>query len=130
MPEQVIIIPNWHPTTLNKLFGANIGGRTRLKRCDSGLVKAYGLQAGITKATGRRRVDLCLYQPNRRHMADPDAFWKSTLDALVRCGYLVNDSSKWCELGQVSYIIGRPKEARIFLTDIRGLNEMELGGEG
>jgi hypothetical protein len=39
----------------------------------------------------------------RQRGADPDAYWKSLLDALVHAGLLVDDSPKWCELGPVRF---------------------------
>jgi Holliday junction resolvase RusA-like endonuclease len=34
---------------------------------------------------------------------DVDAYWKATLDALVRCGLLRHDSPGWAEITPVIY---------------------------
>ena len=47
------------------------------------MIGGHALEAGIPRATGRRRVSLHIVLAPRQRAGDPDAFWKSTLDALV-----------------------------------------------
>jgi Holliday junction resolvase RusA-like endonuclease len=48
-------------------------------------------------------VSLQIILPPRERRCDPDAYWKSTLDALVHAKMLINDSSVWVELGSVDF---------------------------
>jgi hypothetical protein len=118
MPTYRLTLPAWHPTPVNRLVGAHFGTRARRKRHDRELVAAHALAAGIPRATRRRRVQLCITLGPRQRAADPDAYWKSTLDALVACGQLVNDSRQWVELGPVTFARGPAPATSIVLEDL------------
>ena len=60
----------------------------RLKKADREVVGLHARLSGIPPATGRRRVSLVLTLAPRQRGGDPDAYWKSTLDALTACGLL------------------------------------------
>lgn len=117
-------IPNWMPTSLNKLLG-NWRRRARLKKADQQMVAVYCHQAGVPKASGKRRVNVTILQPASTpgRMPDPDNLLKSLLDALVQAGMLVDDSSKWLTQGKVE-ILREPTvaalETVIELEDIIG----------
>jgi Holliday junction resolvase RusA-like endonuclease len=51
---------------------------------------------------------------------DPDASWKSVLDGLVHARMLIDDSRKWCKLGDVTFERGSERATTIQLTDIDG----------
>jgi Holliday junction resolvase RusA-like endonuclease len=51
---------------------------------------------------------------------DPDASWKSVLDGLVHAHMLIDDSRKWCKLGDVTFERGSERATTIQLTDIDG----------
>lgn len=101
--QWTVVIPNWHPTSVNVLLGAAYAGRgarfmaARRKREDAAMLAAYCRLADVPRATGPRRVSLTLGLGPRQRSPDPDNLWKSLLDGLVKCGMLVDDSSKWCE---------------------------------
>lgn len=110
-------IPDFHPARLNQLLGHHYR-RGRLKRDDAMLVAHHLVQARVPRATGKRRVSLRLTLAPRQRAGDPDAYWKSLLDALVRCGALVDDNRHWCELGPVTFERGTRLETVIILEEV------------
>jgi hypothetical protein len=119
--RHVLVIPGWHPARLNDLMGGGHWARRhRLKKADRQLVAAYTKAAGVPQATGRRRVSLELTLAPRQRAADPDAYWKSALDALVACGLLVDDSRQQLQLGTVTFRRGPARQTRIVLEDLAG----------
>jgi hypothetical protein len=112
-----LIIPAWHPAKLNELLG-HWAQRHRLKRGDRELVGYYARLAGIPLAVLPRRVSLRIILGPRERAADPDAYWKSLLDALVHCGGLVNDNRQSVELGTVEFHRGPKRSTEITLEDL------------
>lgn len=112
-------IDRWHPTRLNVLLAACWQVRARKKRFDADIVKAMFLGAETPRAKGKRRVSLEIVLGPRQRGADPDAYWKSVLDALVQCGALRDDSRIWCELGEVRFDRGKNWGTTIVLEDIQ-----------
>lgn len=92
----------WHPTPLNELIG-NRFKATRLKRADRETVALMARRDGIPKATGKRRVGITILLGKYQREKDPDAYWKSLLDAMVHAKLLVDDREKWCEQGAVKH---------------------------
>lgn len=90
-----IEIPKWHPWPVNKLLHCHWAKAARRKREDAEIVWGYSWH--LKTATCKRRVHLTIRLRPRRRACDPDAYWKSLLDALVRVGMLVDDSRRWCE---------------------------------
>lgn len=117
--RHVLDIPGWLPCRLNQLLG-HWSTRHRLKKADRETVGLYARQAGIPRARGKRRVSLVLTLAPRQRAADPDAWWKSVLDALTACGLLVDDNRQGCELGSVTFQRGRQKATTIILEDVEG----------
>lgn len=113
-----IIIPNWHPTLLNVLLNCSPHKRNRLKRADQGMVATYARLAEAPRATGKRRVTLTIVLGPRQRGGDPDAYWKSLLDALAACGQLVDDSRKWVETPPVLFERAAIKSTSIQLLDL------------
>lgn len=99
---QEIYIPNWHPTPLNKLIGKHHHVAHRLKSRDKHFVGVYS-KFKTTIATTKRRVHLHIILGPGQRKCDPDAYFKSLLDALTHHGLLVNDSDNWVELSPVRY---------------------------
>jgi len=91
---------------------------SRRKRSDREIVAAYVLMAGAIEATGKRRVNLHITLSPRQRAADPDAYWKSLLDALVHCKALRNDNRQWVELMPVEFDRASTKATTIVLTDV------------
>lgn len=97
-----IVIPHWHPARVNELV-RNWRKAMRLKKADRSTVAAYWWRMAGVKASGKRRVTLSIHRKPKCRGGDADAYWKSTLDALVACGALVDDKHQWCELAPVRF---------------------------
>jgi hypothetical protein len=93
-------IPRWHPATVNQLLG-HWAKAHRLKRSDRALIAAYGRQ--VPKATEPRRVQLTIVLQAAQRAADPDAYFKSSLDGLVHAGLLIDDNRQHVELMPVRF---------------------------
>lgn len=110
-----LVIDHWRPTSYNELHKKHWhwGKAHRRKKGDFSLIKAHALLAGVPAALGKRRVSLVITLTARMRQADPDAYWKSLLDALVRARLLVNDTATFVELGSVTYA---PERGRLSTT--------------
>ena len=113
-----LVIDGWHPSTLNQLMRCHWGKSARMKRADREIVWAEALVQRVAKAEGRRRVDLVIDVEKGQRRPDRDAWWKSTLDALVGAGLLVDDGPRWCVPGSVSYRRTGRRRTAIVLTDL------------
>lgn len=109
-------IENWHPARLNQLM-VNRWKKHDLRRLDDDMVSAMCRFFQVPKATGKRRVSLEITLGPRMR-ADPDCWWKSLLDALKNCGMIMDDNSKWVELGGVVVTHGPRRETLITLEDL------------
>jgi Holliday junction resolvase RusA-like endonuclease len=103
-PAIDIFIERWHPAKLNELMGGHWSKGHRLKKRDREMVWAYS--QGEAKATGKRRVELTIILKPKQRAADPDAQWKSPLDALKHAGMIVDDNRQGVELMPVVYLRG------------------------
>ena len=121
MAKYSILIPNFFPTPLNKLL-CHWAVAAKYKKKDRQMIAAYGAMHKVPKATRKRRVTLRIYLQKRQRAWDPDALWKSTLDALVHAGLLTNDNKEGCELAPVEYCRlnneAHKTETMIILEDI------------
>lgn len=118
MTAYSVTIPNWHPTTLNALLGKHWGKRGKMKRGDFDIIHYYFLNC--PRATQKRRITLKIGLGKKQRGGDPDAYFKSLNDGLVKDGLLKNDSKEWVELAPVEYYRtkdGKP-ETIIILEDI------------
>jgi Holliday junction resolvase RusA-like endonuclease len=100
-----VIIPDWHPVSVNVLLGASFargrGARfaaAKRKRQDAEILAAYCHAAGVPKAKGPRVVRLTIGLAPRQRACDSDNYMKSLLDGLRKCGAIVDDSPKWCRV--------------------------------
>lgn len=116
-----ITVPAWRPARDNELEQSHWRVKHRLKSADAAIVAAYAVQAGIPQATGKRRVSLEIVLGKGQRKADPLAHAKSLLDALKRCGQLVDDSGRWMEWGTVKYSRGGDARTTIILEEIEPL---------
>jgi len=114
----ILTIPDWAPTPLNKLLSAHWGTPAKRKKADARMIWAYAASAQIPKATGKRSVELTITLAPRQRAADPDAYFKSGCDALVRCGLLTDDNRQGVELLPVRFKRGERKATRIVLRDL------------
>jgi hypothetical protein len=117
MTPFTLVIDDWQPHRLNRLLGCHYGTRSRRKRFDREVVALEALSRRIPPASDCRRVDVTVTLAPRQRAGDPDGWWKSLLDALVAAGLLVDDSARWCELGEVRFERGRKRRTTITLTD-------------
>ena len=113
-----ITIPNWRPAALNTLMRSHWSTPGKLKKSDAAMIAGYALQAGIPKATGKRRVSLEITLTGRQRQVDPDSYQKSTLDGLVKCGQLLDDNAASVEWGCVWYSRIGEAGTTIILTDM------------
>jgi Holliday junction resolvase RusA-like endonuclease len=96
-------IAHWHPATINQLM-KSVGARIRLKKRDRKVIGDFlRVEARVPMAAGKRSVGVKIHLEPGQRRADPDAYWKSLLDALVTHGLLKNDSPDWCEVSPVEY---------------------------
>jgi hypothetical protein len=109
-------VPNWHPTRLNVLLGKHHIEAWRLKQTDQALVLVHS-GGKVPAAKSKRRVTLRIVLGPRQRGGDTDAYWKSTLDALVANYLLVDDNRTWVELMPVQFERGA-KGTWILLEDI------------
>lgn len=100
-----IAVPGWMPTPLNQLMG-HFGKRHARKSKDKQTLGVPLLLYGIPEAAGKRRVSLLVVLPKGNRAVDPDALWKSLLDALQHHGVLATDSRHGVELGPVQFARG------------------------
>lgn len=112
-----IDIPNWIPTSVNKLMANHWASANRLKRADTQMIAVYASKQGVSKANGKRRVQTIL-TVHKGRAPDPDNIQKSLNDALVKCGLLVDDSHVWLETMPVQIQRGKKKHTTIILEDI------------
>jgi hypothetical protein len=113
-----IVIPNWHPLTLNQMIGWNRFVISRKKKVDRKLIAGYVLKCGVPPAIGKRRVVLTITLAPRQRAADPDAYFKATLDSLVHAKALKSDDRFGVECAPVIYERGSAKISKIELEDI------------
>lgn len=100
----VFRIPNWLPPSLNVLLRLHWAKRNDQAKAAYEMIYAYFVAAGIPKALGtRRRVSVRFTLPKGQRRSDPDNLLKVLLDGLKRCGAIVDDGPKWCELGPVCF---------------------------
>jgi hypothetical protein len=105
---------------LNQLIG-NWGKAKRLKTLDRDLVWFFARAGRVPPAAGKRRVDLEITLGKGQRRVDPDALWKSTLDALVKADLLIDDDERSCLPG----VVDQSRRAvhpstTIVLTDLEG----------
>jgi hypothetical protein len=119
-----IVIPNWHPRRLNECRGRHWSAESRAKNEAEAMVRAYGVllrpeAERVPLAAGRRRVALTVVLSPRQRPADRDAYDKVLLDALVRCGLLLDDSPRGLD-GRVAvrFVVGVARETWIDLEDV------------
>ncbi len=116
--QQRLVIDNWHPARLNSWDGRHWSVRARAKKFDRDLIGLEAIRQGIVKANGPRRVSLLIVLGKGQRGPDPDSLWKSTNDALVAAGLLVQDDRFHVELGTVTFSRGQTKRTEIVLEDV------------
>lgn len=115
-----IAIPDWKPTSVNSLLRSHWSRRSKIKTADADMVAVYARIAGVPQASGKRRVSISvLVKPGKGgRLPDPDNLLKSTLDALVKCGLLLDDSADRCSIGSIDVERGSETSTAIYLQDL------------
>lgn len=117
MTEYTIHIPNWRPNSKNQLKG-HWGNRQRRKQADMQMIGTYAVKCSVPRATQKRHVTLEIIKGGSGRLPDADNFWESTLDALKRLGYIVDDSEEWCDWDKPKIYRGKETMTVITLRDI------------
>ena len=112
-----ITIDGWHPARLNQWDGRHWAVRSKAKAVDRDVIALACRTTGVPVATGKRRVSLGIILGPRQRGGDPDAYWKSLLDALKHAGSILDDRKECLELGPVTYSRGPRKATVITLED-------------
>lgn len=111
-----IIIPDWHPTSVNKLINSHWAVAHKLKKRDK--VEVRYASNHIPKAIGKRRVQVIIELGKGQRALDPDNYQKSLGDALVFAKMLVNDSRQWVEWMPIEFTRGKRKTTiRLYETN-------------
>lgn len=110
-------VRGWQPTRLNVLKGCHWAKAGRMKRADAEVIGGELRRAGVSAAIGKRRVGLVIVLGPGQRGGDGDAYWKSALDGLKRCGALKDDNRQWCELLAIQYERQSEMGTRIILED-------------
>lgn len=113
-----VTIPHWHPTLLNKLLTSHWAAAARMKQGDMQMIGVYLYQAKVPKATGKRRVQIEIVLGKGQRAGDPDAYYKTTLDALKRLGHLKDDNRQWLELVPVKFSRAAESATIIRITEL------------
>lgn len=111
-----VFIPRWHPAPLNQLLG-HWAAAAKKKKQDRKMV--FSCFHGLPKATGKRQVSLHIVLKKGQRACDPDAYQKSTGDALVHAGMLTDDNRQGVEWLPIEF--SRDPDnwgTRIILTDV------------
>jgi Holliday junction resolvase RusA-like endonuclease len=120
MKKHRLVLDGWRPWPLNRLLRMHWSRRLRALKGDAAVVAAEALRQGVPRAAGRRRVSLTVLHRAGRSKPDGDALWKGLLDALVKCGRLMDDGPAHCELGPVGYEVAPRKGLVVVLEDLGG----------
>lgn len=87
------------PMSMNQRERVSYWTRKRELDQTASAIQYLALEAKITPATGRREVTVTIHKSLRSRRADDpanrDSRAKAPLDALVRCGLLIDDSDEW-----------------------------------
>lgn len=89
-----------------------------MKDTDADMVAVYCRISEVPQATGKRRVQLKIVLVGRQQKTDPLAYAKSLLDALVKCGQLVDDTDEYVEWVPPVYERGTEASCTIVLTEV------------
>lgn len=111
-----LIIPDWTPVRTNQWIGKWWRTRYKLGREQNEIIAVARICHDTPKAVGCRRVSLEVHGwPGKRTIPDLDAFDKLFLDALVKCGLLLDDGAKGL-VGRMEVKIVRSKTRKTIIT--------------
>ena len=116
----ILYLPNYTPTSVNKLLSMHWGSRGKVKRGDMDIIAHFASVQKLPRATGRRKVTIRVVWPRGARMPDPDNIKKVLLDGFVAASLLVDDSIKWCQVEPIEYFrhAGEVREVFAIFEDI------------
>lgn len=121
MSKWTVRIEDWHPYRINQLLKVHWGRQCRYKKADAELVAVMMHNFGVPKVDkdkpAKRRVGLTIILAKGQRAGDPDAYHKSLLDALVRCGRLKDDNRQWCEITPTVFERGEETPATVITLE-------------
>jgi hypothetical protein len=117
METQVLTLPDFVPTSDNRLYRGKIRDRCRLSRGDHQVIAYYAKEQELVAATTPRRVSIAI-TVKRGRGPDPSNVLKVLLDGLVNCGLLIGDDALHVELGGVTVARGSSRQTTVTLTDL------------
>ena len=124
MATQTLTIHGWLPARLNQLLGSwRLAGA--LKKRDRIKVANAARMQGAVPAAGPRRVTIELTFAKGERSGDPDAYLKSTLDALVQARLLVGDTHRQVQWSQPVFRRGPRRKTVITLEDVEARKPKE-----
>lgn len=110
-------ILGWRPAAVNEF--KTVKSKIHLKQRDRAIICEAARLSGLPRATGKRQLSIFMRVPKGQHRWDEDAFWKSTQDACVHAGLLVNDSPVWYQCRTMRYDPERgPLRTTLILEDL------------
>jgi hypothetical protein len=113
-----VTIPDWLPTSLNKLMRMHWAQRGRTLKVEAKMITTYARAAGVSKATGKRRVEICIVRAGRDKERDSDSSEKGIRDHLTACGALVDDNPQWLEMAPLRQSNGTRRSTVITIEDL------------
>jgi Holliday junction resolvase RusA-like endonuclease len=116
--KQTLVIPNWHPVSVNKLINSHHMVAHKLKKNDLSIVWTHAIKQGISMATGKRILDLVITLGKGQRALDPDNYYKSLNDALKLSGLIIDDNRQHLEIGSILFNRAERKQTTIILMDI------------
>ena len=109
-----IAIPGHRPVSLNAA-SRDVKAKVWAKKLEREVLLPWLLHAGVTRATGKRRLALAV--TGRGVLPDPDNMNKAFRDALVWWSALVGDAAEWLEATEPAVGPGEPRTV-VTLEDV------------
>lgn len=113
-----VIIPGWHPLGLNVMLRMHWRNRNRRLKADYNLIAYYCREAGVTTATGKRRITQRRILAGRDKMLDDDNCHKGLLDGLTRFGAIIDDTTQWLERAPIEFDRAAQRATIIVIEDV------------
>jgi hypothetical protein len=112
-----VMIEGWFPYRLNQLLSAHKYKRGKMKYEDAQVIGQALREAGVSRATGKRRLQYVIVLAPKQRGADGDAFDKSLRDGLKRAGAIKDDNRQWLDAEKPLYERAGVKGIRVILED-------------
>lgn len=116
--SHILVIPNWHPASVNQLLKVHWRRRKSLKDVDVQMVGVYARQERVPRAAGKRKIRVIITLGRGQRACDPDNYMKCLLDALKRSGLIKDDNRQWLECEPMEFNRANEKATTIILEDM------------